>query len=91
MADFDPDMVFWKAVEAAKELLLNSELLKKTKMDIPAERAVLKAAVLLMLVAPDKKAVTLHPELKELCEKFRQSSNPFERMDLLDKIKNYGD
>ena len=84
---YDPDLVFWKTVEVAKELLINSEMLKKTKLNIPAEKSVLTAAILLMLVASDKKSVMLSPELKDLCDKFREASNPFERLDLLEKIK----
>jgi hypothetical protein len=91
MPNYDPDMVFWKAVAAAKELLLNSELLKKTHLDIPADKAVMKAMILLMLANEGRSKPQLPVEIKELCDKFRQSSNPFERMDLLEKIKNYGD
>jgi hypothetical protein len=63
--------------------------LKKTKLDIPAEKAVLKAAIILMMVASDKKDTHLPVEFKDLCEKFRMATNPFERLDLLEQIKQF--
>ncbi len=86
----DRDDVFWKAVTTAKELLLQAVLLQKSSFHNQADRAVYKAGFLLMTSMQEKaKTASVPPELADLFTAFTLAHNPYERFELIQKIKDF--
>ncbi len=86
----DRDVVFWKAVETARELLVQAEILRKSLFHAQADKSVYKACFLLTAALKEKGALKAIPDkLKELFKAFVDTQHPYEQLDLIQKIKDF--